>query len=467
MNELNEKFDHLANSLEIAHHEIKTLKATLNKTTETNKKLMKDVEKLQNDITLLKKNNTDMDERIDYLSDQSRRDNLIFTKINEDKDENWEQSEKKVMDFIDKHMKVNVKIERAHRVGPKDRPNKPGPRNIVAKFSSWKDRELVFQKRRDLDPEESFVRIREDLCPGTTKAREKELPKLLQAREAGHRAYYSYRKVVVKPGYTQFGRGGRDGASTSAAAWKEQSPPPAAHDRTQYPNFPKQHVTKIYKPKNAKPTSRAPAQSEGASQVAPPVLPPPSAPAQQGGTSPSAPPPSAPAQQDGTSPSAPPPSAPAQQDGTPPSAPPPSAHAQEDGTPLSAPPPSAPSQQEGTPSGASLGAPLPNASEEQEGAASGAHLSGQPSGTMERQESAEFDATDSSGFSVEVEGIAHGVRRRMSLSSTIGVLEVTDLSLHQGSESSSKVDDSSAHSPRTTRSSSKLRPPTAFAVKRK
>ena len=54
MNELNEKFDHLANSLEIAHHEIKLLKANLLKTQETNKKLVKDVDKLLSDVTKLK-----------------------------------------------------------------------------------------------------------------------------------------------------------------------------------------------------------------------------------------------------------------------------------------------------------------------------------------------------------------------------------------------------------------------------
>ena len=133
------------------------------------------------------------DERLDYLSDQSRRDNLIFTQIGEEKDENWEQSEKKVIDFIDKELKLKVKLERAHRTGQKENKKKTGPRNIVAKFASWKDRELLYRKRHDLYIEGCSIRIREDLCPGTIQARQDLLPKLLEARAVGHHAYYSYR----------------------------------------------------------------------------------------------------------------------------------------------------------------------------------------------------------------------------------------------------------------------------------
>ena len=117
MNELTEKVEHLANSLELAHEEIRELKAKEKKSLETNKLLRKDVEDLKYEVNRLKKIGSQTDERLDYLSDQSRRDNLIFTQIGEDKDENWEQSEKKVMDFIGKRLNLEVKLERAHRTG--------------------------------------------------------------------------------------------------------------------------------------------------------------------------------------------------------------------------------------------------------------------------------------------------------------------------------------------------------------
>ena len=96
----------MANSLEIAHEEIKKLKAKEIKSSELNKLLQKEVNDLKYEVKNLKMKGSQRDERLDYLSDQSRRDNLIFTQIGEEKDENWEQSEKKVIDFIDKELKL-------------------------------------------------------------------------------------------------------------------------------------------------------------------------------------------------------------------------------------------------------------------------------------------------------------------------------------------------------------------------
>ena len=136
------------------------------------------------------------------MSDQSRRNNLIFTKIDEEENESWEKSEKKVIDVIGEHLNLDVNIERAHRLGKKN--GKTGPRNIVAKFSSWKDRDMVFRNRRNPELERAGVRIREDFCPGTIQAREMQVPKLRKAREEGKHAFFSYRKLVIRPGHAQF-----------------------------------------------------------------------------------------------------------------------------------------------------------------------------------------------------------------------------------------------------------------------
>ena len=80
--------------------------------------------------------------RMDYMDDQGRRNNLRFSGITENNGENWEQSQMKITNII--REKLNIKdigFERVHRVG---RPTTRGPRDIVAKFKTYPDRESVF-----------------------------------------------------------------------------------------------------------------------------------------------------------------------------------------------------------------------------------------------------------------------------------------------------------------------------------
>ena len=150
----------------------------------------------QINLSLAKLTSTDVsqEDRLDYLSDQSRRKNLIFTDVPEIARENFEQTEKKILDLISKHLKLSPVIERVHRVNGKIDKNVK-PRNIIVKFQSLKQRDQIFKRRNEL---KNHVGVFEDLCPGSVEERKKQVPKLIRAREEGKIAYFSRRTLIIK-----------------------------------------------------------------------------------------------------------------------------------------------------------------------------------------------------------------------------------------------------------------------------
>ena len=88
-------------------------------------------------------------DQVEYLENQSRRNNIRIVGVDEleNEDETWEKSEEVVKKLVNDKLELtdDLQIERAHRVGKKrnkeeSRPDgsKYGPRPIVAKFLSWK-----------------------------------------------------------------------------------------------------------------------------------------------------------------------------------------------------------------------------------------------------------------------------------------------------------------------------------------
>lgn len=77
----------------------------------------------------------------EQLEAQSRRENLQFYGIKEDRDETWKDSGRKIRDYIEKDLELNasrIRIDRAHRMKS---GQKPYP--IIAKFSFFKEKEEV------------------------------------------------------------------------------------------------------------------------------------------------------------------------------------------------------------------------------------------------------------------------------------------------------------------------------------
>ena len=104
---------------------------------------------LQNTMTNITTENTQLKEEIIDLKARSMRDNLLFFNFAEQKTHRKNEScIDKIYDFCEwelnmQNVRENVKIDRAHRIGPY-KPNKVRP--IVAKFNFYQDKELIKRK---------------------------------------------------------------------------------------------------------------------------------------------------------------------------------------------------------------------------------------------------------------------------------------------------------------------------------
>ena len=152
---------------------------------------------LMNSESVLQTNST----RIDYLEDQSRRNNLRFDGVVEENGETWEQTARKIQLLATEKLGINenIQIERAHRVG---RPNPQRHRTIVAKFLRYNDKENLIRNSRKLKGTNIF--INEDLCEASQAKRREQLPQLKQARSQGKIAYFVHTRLVIKDRHVDY-----------------------------------------------------------------------------------------------------------------------------------------------------------------------------------------------------------------------------------------------------------------------
>jgi hypothetical protein len=100
--------------------------------------LSEKVDCLQRENVNLKKQVTDQDSKLDYMENQSRRQNLVFHNIPKEKNnETWEDCEWAVQDVLRDVLGAGVKvaIDRAHRVGSA----------IIVRFQNFKDKERILR----------------------------------------------------------------------------------------------------------------------------------------------------------------------------------------------------------------------------------------------------------------------------------------------------------------------------------
>ena len=192
--DINTRLGELIKSVEFAHNDIEDMKRRMNVLTRENDALNNKVIALTSENNQLKKETENMATRLDYLDDQSRRNNLRFCGIPETSGESWEQCQKLLTDTLRNKLNVNPQFERVHRVG---KPNEKQPRDIVAKFTSFRDRDTVFRDRRRFKGTKIFVN--EDLCKGSQLARQEQMNDYHDARREGKIVYWNYRTLVTKP----------------------------------------------------------------------------------------------------------------------------------------------------------------------------------------------------------------------------------------------------------------------------
>ena len=134
---LTRKFDGLKKSVGSLKKDNKELK-------EENKRLSRQMSELSATVTELENAARKSELKTDKLEAQSRCDNLRFFSIDEAVNESWEESEKKVRDYIQKDLELDI-YQILVLIEPTDYPSKSKPRPLTAKFSFFKDKEKILR----------------------------------------------------------------------------------------------------------------------------------------------------------------------------------------------------------------------------------------------------------------------------------------------------------------------------------
>ena len=191
----------LTKSLEFTQGQVDDFKKMLDTSVHENNKLRLDNVNMHREMVEIKEEMERIKRQVDYLDDYSRRNNLRISGLPESPRETWQQCQVKVTNFFQTHFNMTPDFERVHRVGRTTRPNGK-PRDIVARFCRYKERDNVYQERRKLANTGTHVFINEDLCPNTLAVRWAQRDALQDARSRGKTAFFRYRTLVVRDGDT-------------------------------------------------------------------------------------------------------------------------------------------------------------------------------------------------------------------------------------------------------------------------
>ena len=202
IDDLSKEVKSIITSLEFTQEELKDLKevhANLKKSTASKADLECAVIKSWKRADEVKEPIEELEVKVDYLENHSRRNNLCFDGIKEDANESWSDSEEKVRKLLSTNLKVSIDdftIERAHRVGKNNQAGKP--RTIVVKINNYKTKEAILKSKRGLKGTNVFVH--EDFSQKVLTKRKELLPKIHEERKNGNIAFLRYDKLAANPG---------------------------------------------------------------------------------------------------------------------------------------------------------------------------------------------------------------------------------------------------------------------------
>ena len=162
-----------------------------------NDNLSKQNQKHKEDINELWKDNDQLCERLRDLEDRSRRDNRRIDGIAEVENKTLEQTKEILQNLFKEKLQLeNISVERAHRVGNKEKNNK---RTIVFKLASFKDKLKIISEARKLKG--TKISINEDYSKETLEIRKEKWKEVKELRKNGTYAILVYDKVVIKAKY--------------------------------------------------------------------------------------------------------------------------------------------------------------------------------------------------------------------------------------------------------------------------
>ena len=131
-------------------------------------------------------------EKCDYMENQSRRNNLVFTGFASVREgfESWEDCERKVKACVKEGMGITerLEIERAHRAG----------KAVVVRFLSYKQKMLVLTNARKLKTSNGYdnIYVREDFSETVQKKRQALMT--LQRELRPHSAKLRFDKLITE-----------------------------------------------------------------------------------------------------------------------------------------------------------------------------------------------------------------------------------------------------------------------------
>lgn len=154
---------------------------------------------VENNQILENSNNYDLKlikDKLTDLENRSRRNNLRFDGIPEDKDEDWKVSEAKIKKLLNEKlgMDEDIEIDRAHRSGKIERNGKN--RVIIARFTNYKTKEVILKNSNKL--KDTGFYINEDFAEETQKLRASLVPEMKRMRAEGKFAIIKFDKLIVK-----------------------------------------------------------------------------------------------------------------------------------------------------------------------------------------------------------------------------------------------------------------------------
>ena len=143
------------------------------------------------------------EEKLEYLENQSRRNNVRIDGIPEEDNETWLNTETKAKEVLQEklHLSFEPVIERAYRTGTRSRPSAADgintrPRTIVCRLRDWKQKDEILRAARRMEPPGMF--FSEDLANETMEKRKAQLDKLKEAKRAGKMAYFVLDRLLIK-----------------------------------------------------------------------------------------------------------------------------------------------------------------------------------------------------------------------------------------------------------------------------
>lgn len=165
-------------------------------------KTQKDLSTVQDDLAAQKEMNAKnegrialLEDKIDQLENQSRRNNLIIRGVPEKRGESWNDCKKTVTWIAaDMGLKIHPRaIERAHRL-----KTDSTPRPIIAKFTYHQDKEDMLKYQKYLEEPWNEIVIKEDFSKTVREERKILGAYMMKARKEGNYATLNYNKLQIE-----------------------------------------------------------------------------------------------------------------------------------------------------------------------------------------------------------------------------------------------------------------------------